>query len=255
MRTAHSFDALGQALLANSYQVVAIQWLVPATASVVVSLWGPMSRCRSRRRRSGKSKWRERDMRLRAALAAAGGALILAAGLAGTANAEAVCSHDLRVLAQPRDGLTLLEKYKDEFKGLSGASFNIDYLNENDRRAKPRADASTVGKCNVYYIDEANVALFAKSNWVTPLLDYYPKDYDFADFDLGRQKVATFEDKVYFAPLTGGGDLLVYRKDLLEKAGVKVPTSPPAPSSQARWRCSSNRPRSRVRQSIRKSSS
>ena len=101
---------------------------------------------------------------------------VLAAGLAGTANAEAVCSHDLRVLAQPRDGLTLLEKYKDEFKGLSGASFNIDYLNENDRRAKSRADASTVGKYNVYYIDEANVALFAKSNWVAPLLDYYPKD-------------------------------------------------------------------------------
>ncbi len=165
-------------------------------------------------------------MRLRAALAAAaGGALILAAGLAGTANAEAVCSHDVRVLAQPRDGLTLLEKYKDEFKGLSGASFNIDYLNENDRRAKSRADASTVGKYNVYYIDEANVALFAKSNWVAPLLDYYPKEYDFADFDPGRQKVATFEDKVYFAPLTGGGDLLVYRKDLLEKAGIKVPTT------------------------------
>ena len=165
-------------------------------------------------------------MRFRAALAAAaGGALVLAAGLAETASAEAVCSHDLRVLAQPRDGLTLLEKYKDEFKSLSGASFNIDYLNENDRRAKSRADASTVGKYNVYYIDEANVALFAKSNWVTPLLDYYPKDYDFADFDPGRQKVATFEDKVYFAPLTGGGDLLVYRKDLLEKAGVKVPTT------------------------------
>ena len=163
-------------------------------------------------------------MRLRATLAAvASGALVLAAGLGGAANAEAVCTHDVRVLAQPRDGLTLLEKYKDEFKSLSGASFNIDYLNENDRRAKSRADASTVGKYNVYYIDEANVALFAKSNWVAPLLDYYPKEYDFADFDPGRQKVATFEDKVYFAPLTGGGDLLVYRKDLLDKAGVAVP--------------------------------
>ena len=159
-------------------------------------------------------------MRLRAALAATvGGALALAAGLAGAANAEAICTHDLRVLAQPRDGLTLLEKYKDEFKKLSGASFDIDYLNENDRRAKSRADASTVGKYNVYYIDEANVALFASSKWVVPLLDYYPKEYDFADFDPGRQKVATYEGKVYFAPLTGGGDLLVYRKDLLEKAG------------------------------------
>src|SRR5579871_842875 len=110
-------------------------------------------------------------MRLRAVLVATvGGALVLAAGLARDANAEAVCTHDLRVLAQPRDGLTLLEKYKDEFKTLSGASFDIDYLNENDRRAKSRADASTVGKYNVYYIDEANVALFANSKWVAPLL-------------------------------------------------------------------------------------
>ena len=64
-----------------------------------------------------------------------------------------------------------------------------------------------MGKYNVYYIDEANVALFANSKWVVPLLDYYPKEYDFADFDPGRQKVATYEGKVYFAPLTGGGDL------------------------------------------------
>ena len=56
-------------------------------------------------------------MRLRAALAATiGGALVLAAGLVDAANAEAICTHDMRVLAQPRDELTLLEKYKDEFK-------------------------------------------------------------------------------------------------------------------------------------------
>jgi multiple sugar transport system substrate-binding protein len=164
-------------------------------------------------------------MRRATSFAAMSGALMLAAGLTGAAQAEAICSHDLRVLAQPRDGLTLLEKYKDEFKKLSGASFDIDYLNENDRRAKSRADASTVGKYNVYYIDEANVALFASSKWVTPLLDYYPKEYDYSDFDPGRQKVATYEGKVYFAPLTGGGDLLVYRKDILDKAGVQPPTT------------------------------
>ena len=81
-------------------------------------------------------------MRLRAALAATvGGALALGAGLVGAANAQAICTHDLRVFAQPRDGLTLLEKYKDEFKKLSGASLDIDYLNESDRRAKSRPDA------------------------------------------------------------------------------------------------------------------
>ncbi|EEF23286.1 conserved hypothetical protein, partial [Ricinus communis] len=117
-------------------------------------------------------------------------------GAATSFAAAAECSGTIRVLAQPRDGLTLLEKYKDEFTKLSGgADFQIDYLNENDRRAKTKADASTIGKYNVYYIDEANVALFASSGWVAPLLDYYPKDYDYADFDPGRQKVATFDGK------------------------------------------------------------
>jgi multiple sugar transport system substrate-binding protein len=139
------------------------------------------------------------------------------------AYAEAICKNDVRALAQPRDGLTILENYKDEFKALSGASFNIDYLNENDRRAKSRADASTIGKYNVYYVDEANVALFASSKWVLPLLDYYPKEYDYNDFDPGRRLVASYDGVPYFAPLTGGTDVMVYRKDLLEKAGVQPP--------------------------------
>jgi len=145
-------------------------------------------------------------------------AMLLAAlaAWAGAAQAQQVCKEDLRVLSQPRDGLTLLEKYKDEFKALGGASFNIDNLNENDRRTKTRADASTVGKYHVYYVDEANVPLFAQSKWIVPLAKYYPAEYDYADFDPGRQKVATFDGQVWFAPLTGGGDLLVYRKDLLE---------------------------------------
>jgi multiple sugar transport system substrate-binding protein len=151
-----------------------------------------------------------------------GSALVAATLAAGAANAQ-VCKSNVKVLSQPRDGITLLEKYKDEFKALSGASFEIDNLNEGDRRAKSRADASTVGKYNVYYVDEANVALFAKSKWIEPLLKHYPKDYDYSDFDAGRQKVATYEGIQWFAPITGGGDMLVYRKDLLEKAGVKPP--------------------------------
>src|ERR1700755_2264522 len=120
-----------------------------------------------------------------------GAAFVLTASVSTAALAQApVCSAPVKVLAQPRDGLTLLEDSKDEFKKLSGASFQIDYLNENDRRAKSRADASTVG-------------LFASSDWIVPLADYYPADYDYADFDPGRQKVATYDGKVWFAPLTG----------------------------------------------------
>ena len=158
--------------------------------------------------------------RLLTIAAVAGG---LACPAATQALADAACTTPIKVLAQPRDGLTLLEQSKDEFTKLSGTTYTIDYLNENDRRAKSKADASTVGTYNVYYIDEANVALFAKSKWVVPLLDYYPKEYDANDFNPGAKQVGTIDGVLYFAPITGGDDLFLYRTDLLEKAGIQPP--------------------------------
>ena len=88
-----------------------------------------------------------KPIRLAASISAA---FMLTTTLSTMALAAPVCSAPVKVLAQPRDGLTLLEESKDEFQKLAGASFQIDYLNENDRRAKSRADASTVGNYNVY---------------------------------------------------------------------------------------------------------
>lgn len=163
-------------------------------------------------------------------------AVALAAGLAvaagtGLAPQQAsaqdgpVCTSPVRILAQPRDGLTLLEQYAAEFEELSGASFHIDYLNEGDRRVRSQADASMIGRYNVYYVDEANLAQFASSCWIAPLLDHYPEEFDFFDFDPGRIATATYDDTIWFAPILGGGDLMVYRKDLLEAAGIAPPTT------------------------------
>ncbi|MCW5706864.1 sugar ABC transporter substrate-binding protein [Shinella sp.] len=159
---------------------------------------------------------------IRRALATTSLSITITVGVIGPSQA-AQCSGTIRVLAQPRDGLTLLENYTDEFKQLSGADFQIDYLNEGDRRAKSQADASTIGKYNVYYVDEANLALFASSQWIVPLMDFYPKEYDFDDFDPGRKVTATYDGKVYFAPILGGGDLMIYRKDLFQAAGLEPP--------------------------------
>lgn len=164
-------------------------------------------------------------MKRNTGMLAATAGLLLSSVIATSALAADICSEDLRILAQPRDSLTLLEQYADEFKELSGVSFSIDYLNENDRRAKSRAEASTTGRSHVYYIDEANIALFAESGWILPLTDYFPAEYDYDDFDPGRKKVGSYKGETYFAPIQGGGDFLYYRKDLLEAAGVEVPTT------------------------------
>ena len=63
-----------------------------------------------------------KPIRLAASL---GAAFMLSTTVSTMALAPApVCSAPVKVLAQPRDGLTLLEKYKDEFKGLSAPASN-----------------------------------------------------------------------------------------------------------------------------------
>lgn len=68
-----------------------------------------------------------------------------------------MCTDTGKVLAQPRDGLTLLEQSNVEFKALTGAGFEINDLNEGDRRSKSQADAFTTDNYNVYYVEKCSV--------------------------------------------------------------------------------------------------
>ncbi|MFI5734250.1 ABC transporter substrate-binding protein [Kribbella sp. NPDC051587] len=76
---------------------------------------------------------------------------------------------------------------------------------------------------SVLNLDVVWTAEFAANRWITQLPeDQFP--------DLGKllpSTVATgkYRDKLYAVPVTSDGGLLYYRKDLLDKAGVKPPTT------------------------------
>ncbi len=130
----------------------------------------------------------------------------------------------LRVIGQPIPTIPFLDGQKGEFEKKWNTKVEIQQFGENDRRAKSRLDASQgTGAYQVYYIDEANVAEYAASKWVLPLLDYMPKDFDWNDFLEGRRAVATIGGTPYFAPFEGGGDLMMYRKDIMAEKGLKPP--------------------------------
>lgn len=130
----------------------------------------------------------------------------------------------VRVIAQPIPTIPFLDSQKGEFEKKWNTKVEIQQFGENDRRAKSRLDASQgTGAYQVYYIDEANVAEYADSKWVFPLLDYTPKDWDWNDFLEGRRAVATVKGTAYFAPFEGGGDLMMYRKDVMDQKGLKPP--------------------------------
>ncbi|UUZ97524.1 sugar ABC transporter substrate-binding protein [Paenibacillus sp. P25] len=67
--------------------------------------------------------------------------------------------------------------------------------------------------------------LFFKNGWVQPLDDYVNKDasYDFADFSKSAVGSTTVDKKLAGIPIITEQEILYYRKDLLQKAGIAVP--------------------------------
>jgi multiple sugar transport system substrate-binding protein len=67
--------------------------------------------------------------------------------------------------------------------------------------------------------------LFFKNGWVEPLNDYSQKDatYDFNDFSKSAIGSTTVDGKLAGIPIITEQEILYYRKDLLQKAGIAVP--------------------------------
>ncbi|MGR3378990.1 ABC transporter substrate-binding protein [Salipiger abyssi] len=130
----------------------------------------------------------------------------------------------LNVIGQGMPAVTALDDKLSEFNEKWDTEVRITLLGENERRAKARLDASTgAGAYQVLYIDEANLAEYVSAGWVYPLADVVPESYDIGDFRTDLSNVATVDGVQYFAPFVGGGDVMMYRKDLLEEAGLDVP--------------------------------
>lgn len=67
--------------------------------------------------------------------------------------------------------------------------------------------------------------LFYKNGWVQPLDEFTKKDasYDFADFSKSAVGTATVDGKLAGIPIITEQEILYYRKDLLQQAGIAVP--------------------------------
>ena len=130
----------------------------------------------------------------------------------------------LNAIAQGMPSVTGLDKYLPEFNKKWGTEVKITLLGENERRAKSRLDVSTgAGAYQVIYVDEANIAEYVASKWAYPIADVVPAEYDLADFRVDLKNVATVNGVQYFAPFVGGGDIFLYRKDILAAKGIPVP--------------------------------
>ena len=152
--------------------------------------------------------------------------LSLLPGIASAHDADACIGKvpTLGVIAQGVPAVTALDVHLVALNAKWGTEVKITPLGENERRSKARLDASTgAGAYQVIYIDEANLAECASADWVYPLAEVVPDPNDIKSFRVDLANVASYNCVQYFTPFVGGGDVLMYRKDVLEAKGIALP--------------------------------
>lgn len=100
-------------------------------------------------------------------------------------------------------------------------------LEENVLRERVTTDVATKGgQYDIMTIGTYEVPIWAKQGWLLPLSNL-GADYDVDDLLPAIRSGLTGEDgKLYAAPFYGESSMVMYRKDLIEKAGLKMPDAP-----------------------------
>src|ERR671932_1723741 len=121
---------------------------------------------------------------------------------------------------------------KDEFTALTGINVEIEIVPLEQVLEKATLDVQgQLGTYDVYYLDQSWTALFA-NDCVDPKEKYASNKelampgYDWDDFSKAlTDGISTFDGRLMGVPFDIPIFIMMYRRDLYEKHGLKVPTT------------------------------
>ncbi|HWV00149.1 MAG TPA: sugar ABC transporter substrate-binding protein [Devosia sp.] len=150
------------------------------------------------------------------------GALLLGATLASSASAVT-----LTIATVNNGDMIRMQKLTDDFtKANPDIQLQWVTLEENVLRQKVTTDISTKGgQYDIITIGTYEVPIWQKQNWLVPL-DNLGADYDVNDLLPPIRSGLSVDGKLYAAPFYGESSMVMYRKDLMDKAGLKMPDAP-----------------------------
>jgi sorbitol/mannitol transport system substrate-binding protein len=119
------------------------------------------------------------------------------------------------------------------FTRQTGINVNYTVLPENDVRDKISQEfSSQAGQYDVASLSNFEIPIYAKSKWIAPLDDYVRADPAFDQDDILKpmtQSLTADDGKLYGEPFYGESSFLMYRKDVLDSAGIRMPEHPTWP--------------------------
>jgi sorbitol/mannitol transport system substrate-binding protein len=105
-------------------------------------------------------------------------------------------------------------------------SLNWVIVEENILRQRVTTDVSTgSGQFDLVFLGLYEAPIFAKRGWLQPI-GALPADYDLEDVFKSLRDGLSYDGKLVALPFYGESSFLMYRKDLFEQKGLKMPDQP-----------------------------
>jgi sorbitol/mannitol transport system substrate-binding protein len=148
----------------------------------------------------------------------------MCSGIAMTSFAQA---ETLTIATVNNGDMIRMQKLTDDFKAKNpGIDLEWVTMEENVLRQKVTTDIATKGgQYDIMTIGTYEVPIWAKQGWLVPL-DDLGADYDVDDLLPAIRGGLSVDGKLYAAPFYGESSMVMYRKDLFEKAGLTMPEAP-----------------------------
>lgn len=149
-------------------------------------------------------------------------AMAALAGMSLTAQAETI------TIATVNNGdMIRMQKLADDFTA-KNPDIELEWvtLEENVLRQRVTTDIATKGgQYDVMTIGTYEVPIWGKQGWLLSL-DDLPASYDVDDILPAIRGGLTVDGKLFAAPFYGESSMVMYRTDLMEKAGLAMPAAP-----------------------------
>ena len=119
-----------------------------------------------------------------------------------------------------------MQKYTDDFTKKTGHTVEWVTLEENVLRQRVTTDITTKGGAfDIMTIGMYETPIWGKNGWLVPLNDL-SEEYDVKDILPAMAGGLSYDGTLYAAPFYGESSMVMYRKDLMEKAGMEMPKAP-----------------------------
>lgn len=141
--------------------------------------------------------------------------------MAGIASAE-----EITIATVNNGDMIIMQKLSKQWEQKTGNKINWIVLEENVLRERVTTDIATKGgQFDIITIGGYETPIWGKQGWLASV-DDLGKDYDYDDLLKPIRAGLTVDNKLFAVPFYSESSFTLYRKDLFDAAGLKMPDHP-----------------------------